>query len=68
MWCEGVRDVHKDVVMDVLSQSEGRRWRYWAESRDAGGAVTAQVVGQRGLCGAAVGDSSFGWRHPRFMF
>ena len=30
--------------------------------------VTAQVVGQRGLRGAAVGDSSFGWRHPRFMF
>jgi hypothetical protein len=29
--------------MDVLSQSEGRRWRYWAENGVAGGAT------QRGL-------------------
>lgn len=36
---ERVRDVHKDVVMDVLSESEGRLWRYWAESGVAGGAL-----------------------------
>ncbi|WCP15930.1 hypothetical protein sphantq_04420 (plasmid) [Sphingobium sp. AntQ-1] len=36
---ERVRDVHKDVAMDVLSGSEGRLWRYWAESGVAGGAL-----------------------------